>query len=168
MSKFEPSQKHSGKLPPKVIHIYIIYQVLLVLGCQQALGMANGAITDEQISASSEHNPTTHSLKFGRLFYTLNSGAWVAKVSDDSQWIQIDLLRNNIKVTRLATQGRANYGQWVTSYKLQQSNDGTNFKYYREAGQPEDKVKFKVVVESIKKSILSHLILTFMTSLLYT
>ena len=113
--------------------------------------MANGAITDEQISASSEHDPTTHSLKFGRLFYTLNSGAWVAKVYDDSQWIEIDLGRNNIKVTLVATQGRANNGQWVTSYKLQQSNDGANFKYYREAGQPEDKVKFKVVAaESLK------------------
>lgn len=147
MSKLEPSKNLAEKLPPNFLYIY---HNLLVLGCQQALGMANGAITDEQISASSEHDPTTNSLKFGRLFYTLNSGAWVAKVSDDSQWIQIDLGRKNIKVTLVATQGRANYGQWVTSYKLQQSNDGANFKYYREAGQPEDKVKFKVAVESLK------------------
>ena len=38
------------------------------------------------------------------------------------------------EVTRLATQGRNGYSQWVTKYKLQYSDDGVNFQYYWEHG----------------------------------
>ena len=41
----------------------------------------------------------------------------------------------------MATQGRNVYAQWMTEYKLQYSNDGVNFKHYRQHGQNADKVK---------------------------
>ena len=47
----------------------------------------------------------------------LFSGAWSAKQSDDSQWLQVDLGERSV-VTAVVTQGRADLGQWVTSYKV--------------------------------------------------
>ena len=49
----------------------------------------------------------------------------------------------------MATQGRnynrrwppGSHSQWVKEYKLQYSDDGVNFQYYREQGQPTDEVK---------------------------
>lgn len=43
-------------------------------------------------------------------------------------------------VTGVATQGRSDYPQIVTKYKLLYSQDGKDFLYYRETGQTEDKV----------------------------
>jgi len=55
-----------------------------------------------------------------------------------------------MKVTRVATQGRYSvYNQWVTKYKLQYSDDGVNFQYYKEQGQTTDKV-----ILGFKKKIL--------------
>ncbi|XP_029200554.2 uncharacterized protein LOC114965136 [Acropora millepora] len=108
--------------------------------CKQPLGMANGAIVDEQISASSEWS-RAHRAAYGRLFYTLNSAAWVA--SDANPWFQIDLRNEHTKVTRIATQGRSRVAiccQWVKTYSLQFSADGKSFSYYKEEGQISKKV----------------------------
>ena len=106
--------------------------------------MENGDITDEQISASSTTN-SNHAANQGRLHFQENSpiqGSWVARARDTNQWLQVDLRTNHISVTRVATQGRNGHNdQWVTKYKLQYSEDGVNFKYYREQGQATDKVK---------------------------
>ena len=46
-----------------------------------------------------------------------------------NQWLQVDLsLQYN--VTRVATQGRRVFRQWVTGYNLLYSDDGVNFFYY--------------------------------------
>lgn len=102
--------------------------------------MESGKITDSQISASSRHNDAG-SARMGRLYNQERSGAWTAATNDANQWLQIDLGSYYTRVTRIATQGR--YGewiQWVTGYKLQHSEDGVNFQYYREHGQTTDKV----------------------------
>ncbi len=113
------------------------------LECQAALGMESGAISDGQISASSQWD-TNHAAIQGRLHFQKTGnkmGAWVARKKDDSQWLEIDL-RSQHRVTRVATQGRnGGFAQWVTKYKLQFSNDGVTFQYYREHGQTTDKVK---------------------------
>ena len=112
--------------------------------------MESLAITDEQITASSELNSdvnAVHSAAHGRLHFkeiTNNaSGAWVANANDVSQWLKIDLIGQNAKVTGVATQGRNSptYHQWVKKYKLQYSDDGNNFQYYREKGQNTEKVR---------------------------
>ncbi len=100
--------------------------------------MENGAISDGQISVSSQLD-ANHSAVQGRLH--CGAGSWSASSNDVNQWLQVDLGSQYTKVTRVATQGRSDAALWVTKYKLQYSNDAVNFQYYREQGQTEDKVK---------------------------
>lgn len=107
--------------------------------------MENGTISDGQISASSQWNPN-HAAIQGRLNLKaklpgLKAGAWLALHNNVNQWLQIDLIGPNTRLTRVATQGRNDLDQWVTKYKLEYSNNGGNFQYYREQGQTDDKVK---------------------------
>ena len=100
--------------------------------------MENSAISDGQISASSQLD-ANHAAKHGRLH--CKAGSWSAGNDDLHQWLQVDLGSQHTKVTRVATQGRHDAAQWVTKYKLQYSNNGVDFHYYREQGQTADKVK---------------------------
>ena len=113
--------------------------------------MESGAISDSQISASSELN-ANHSAIQGRLNFQetlVKAGAWEAGTNDSNPWLQVDLRNQITNVTRVATQGRhysrqwprGRHSHWVKKYKLQYSDDGVNFQYYREQGQPTDKVK---------------------------
>ena len=129
----------------------------LTLECQDALGMENRGVLDEQITASSELNDNSAAYK-GRLNFnesvqgsTVKSGAWVAGTSDQSQWLQVDLYDKESLLRRVATQGRnqddswglAN-SQWVERYNLQYSNDGRDFEYYHEQGKSTAKVRRNV------------------------
>ena len=113
--------------------------------------MANGSITDQEISASSVFNDSSVAAKQGRLYFkeTQNkSGAWIARDKNQDQWLQIDLRDQHTKVTGVATQGRnystewphGNHTQWVKKYKLEYSDDGVNFSYYKVKGKAKDKV----------------------------
>ena len=109
--------------------------------------MSNGAITDAQIRASSEWD-SDHAAVHGRLNFKAfglpkRSGSWSAGINNRYQWLQIDLCSHYIKVTRVATQGRADTGQWVTMYELQYSTIGVYFLSYRQQGQSGVKVKWK-------------------------
>lgn len=128
------------------IKMVVCIDVMTPLECKEALGIANGGITDGQMTASSEWdvNNGNHGPRRGRLHYQETAstvGGWVSAFNDDKQWLQIDLGNKNTKVTRVATQGRNGYSQWVATFKLQYSNDGVNFQYYTEQGQTADKVK---------------------------
>ena len=107
--------------------------------------MESRAITDGQITASSEwnRNDYDHAAIQGRLHFTAGdgkTGAWSALTNDLNQWLQVDLIGRYI-VTRVATQGRNGVNQWVTEYQLQYGDDGNNFQHYREQGQTIEKVK---------------------------
>ena len=106
--------------------------------------MENGAIANSQITASSQWDDD-HAPFQGRLHFKKSGnkqGSWSAARSDHNQWLQVDLSGLYTRVVRVATQGRNAFNyQWVTKYKLQFSNDGLNFVYYRERGQTVDKVK---------------------------
>jgi len=104
--------------------------------------MENGKILDGQITASSQWDDN-HAPFQGRLYFQATGkkqGGWSAAQSNSRQWLQVDLGSQFTKVTQVATQGRNGGHQWVVSYKLQYSNDGVNFHYYREQGQISDKV----------------------------
>ena len=95
---------------------------------EEALGLESGLITDQQITASSSWD-TAHGKQNARLNRQAARGktsAWSAGSNDLNQWLQIDLGRN-VKITKLATQGRNDYGnQWVKSYTFAYSADGSN------------------------------------------
>ena len=107
--------------------------------------METGVIPDEQITASSEYNPL-HVAFLGRLHLQAmdgKMGAWAARTNNVNQWLQIDLI-GQYRVTRVATQGRQDFVQWVTQYQLQYSNDSLNFEDYKEHEQEATKVKYDV------------------------
>ena len=129
------------------------------LGCWQALGMESGAITDNQIQASSQwdssHAPFQGRLHFQGSFF--KAGSWSAGRNDLLQWLQIDLGSQYTKVTRVATQGRNAHSQWVTRYKLMYSNDGLNFQYYWDQGKPADEVQSNLLRDQVtKQEVQSH------------
>ena len=97
--------------------------------------MENFAITDRQISAFSVWGAASQ----GRLHFQKGGVAWIAAVNDVNQWLQVDLGIQHTKVTRVATQGSGYGVMLVTEYRLQYSDHGVNFQYYKE--QNTDKVK---------------------------
>ena len=104
--------------------------------------MESRAISDSQISASSQLDDN-HSAKRARLNIKLNGtkkGGWSARILDRNQWLQIDL-GSYTTVTLVATQGRNGHQQWVTTFRLQYSNDGIIFHLYRERGDTSAKVR---------------------------
>lgn len=105
--------------------------------------MESGAISSKQITASSEWD-VYHAGFLGRLHFKNAqgiSGGWTSLTNSAEEWLQVDL-RERTYVTRVATQGRTGpyCCQWVSKYKLQYSDDGVTFQYYKEQGQITDKV----------------------------
>ena len=101
--------------------------------CREALGMENGKIADNQITASSERE--AYPAVNGRLHYITPQGrpfGWQPKsTSCISEWLQVDLLLDNYTITGVATQGcRARTSKSVlsvTKYELEFSNDSKAF-----------------------------------------
>ncbi|XP_078365168.1 EGF-like repeat and discoidin I-like domain-containing protein 3 isoform X2 [Oculina patagonica] len=109
--------------------------------CSTPLGMESGAILDSQITASTVYD-ANHAAHQARLHFKRSGdiqGGWSARPSDNNQWLQVDLQRTT-RVTRIATQGRYRYNQWVTEYKLQYGEDGQTFKTYRRIGDQSDTI----------------------------
>ncbi|XP_078374524.1 uncharacterized protein LOC144658076 [Oculina patagonica] len=118
---FGSSSQHSSH--------FVAFVSALVLGllgglaftasCTTALGMENGEIKDEQISASSQSsNHARPSL--ARLNQRKGLGGWCAGKRDENPYLQIDLQRPDT-ITKVATQG-AN-SNWVEKFSLMFSND---------------------------------------------
>ncbi len=132
---------------------YVITMLHLIpffkpLECQGALGMSSGAITDGQITASSEADNDLNPAHQGRLG---TERSWSAGKNDANQWLQVYLIIL-YRVTRVATQGRNDADEWVTKYQLQYSNDTWEFQSYKEPGQNNDKVKWLNSLKSILTS----------------
>ena len=104
--------------------------------------METHQIKNVQITASSQSDGN-HAAIQGRLNFKAGGGkqgGWSARKNNGNQWIQVALI-SSAKLTSIATQGRNAHSQWVTRYKLQYSEDGVNFQYYKVPGQSSPKVK---------------------------
>ena len=126
--------------------IFLLLDKLLECEYTYPLGMENGAISDSQISASSQWDSSL-SPKNGRLNHEQGpkkGGAWAARRNNDEQWLQIDLRDQQTKVTRVGTQGRSRNRQRVRKYKLQYGNDEGSLQYFKEEGQSADKVRLQI------------------------
>ena len=110
----------------------------------KAIGMESGAIADSQLTASSELD-IHHGIRRARLHTKETSvysrGSWVSENNDLNQWYQVDLGKIT-PVTHVATQGRNSWSpaQMVTKYKLQFSDDGASFLFYKKEGESLDAV----------------------------
>ncbi|XP_077985081.1 retinoschisin-like [Glandiceps talaboti] len=101
------------------------------------VGVASGTISNSQMTASSNW-ASNHMAYNGRLNFCQSgySCSWCAKQNTVGQWLQIDL-GGSREVTKVATQGRQDHDQWVTSYKLSYG-DGSTWSYVNDkSGQPQ-------------------------------
>lgn len=107
-----------------------------------ALGMESGAISNQQIRASSEHGANVVAF-CGRLHLQRGGchGSWAAADRDVNQWLQVDLVNRYTTVTGVATQGRTGINQWVMTYRLQYGNNDLYFQDYKQQGKTANKVK---------------------------
>ena len=104
----------------------------------QPVGIADiNTIPDDRITASTMlRHPWPYLLGFQPYYGRLNGKrglfkAWCTKTKNDrTDYLQVDMgaVRS---VCAVATQGGTG-GQWITSFKLKLSLDGTTFNYYME------------------------------------
>ena len=142
LNAFKNITHQSSKIFPTIILKVPFKSCVQFSACIESLGIESGTITDGQITASSELS-SDHIASFARLNRVKEGhrgGSWSTKTNDVNQWLQIELGSEYTNVTRIATQGRRDLDQWVETYKLQYSDDGVNYQYYREQGATEDKV----------------------------
>lgn len=120
--------------------------------------MGSGAISDNQISASSQQDDNSAPQR-GRLNMKISGvkkGGWRPLQTDLNPWLQVNL-GSYIRVTRVATQGRDGSDMWVTKYKLLYSMDEASFNFYKEVHQKSAKVTpcyHNCLVHLTRKSVL--------------
>ena len=114
--------------------------------------MESGTIPDSNITASSEESASTPA-KNGRLNYASGS-SWCAQTSDINPYLQIDLETLHI-ICAVSTQGSSQEDQWVKTYTLQLSENGTTWTDYKEGGQV--KVQRKYNVRQLLKNITMYI-----------
>ncbi|XP_078371653.1 sushi, von Willebrand factor type A, EGF and pentraxin domain-containing protein 1-like [Oculina patagonica] len=111
---------------------------LFELNCLKTLGVASRTrIPDVDLTASSQLN-SQHAALGGRLNaqaqinsqgVTTQIGGWAALNNDQNQYLQVKF-GQIYQISGVATQGRADSAQWVKTYKLQYSTDGSTWTYY--------------------------------------
>ena len=94
--------------------------------------MESRKIADGQITASTELN-ASHGATNCRLNFKAGggkTGAWSTLRNDVHQWLQVDLGATT-EVTGIQIQGRQEADQWVTSFEISYSSDGTTYTPYQ-------------------------------------
>ncbi|KAL9972183.1 hypothetical protein ACROYT_G018440 [Oculina patagonica] len=108
------------------------------LNCLESLGVSTStSIPDADMTASSQMDSTAVP-SAGRLNaqpeitsqgVTTLIGGWAALTNDQNQYLQIKF-DQIFQVSGVATQGRQDAAQWVKTYKLEYSTDGSSWTYY--------------------------------------
>ncbi|XP_068691259.1 uncharacterized protein [Montipora foliosa] len=95
------------------------------------LGMENGLIPDERITASSSDD-FRYPASFGRLNDV--RGSWCVNWDNrHNGYLQIDLQSLHV-ICAVSTQGKRDFGRWVKKYTLQLSTDNKRWTDYKENG----------------------------------
>jgi len=94
--------------------------------------MESGSIPDNNITASSIQSASTPANN-SRLNFSSGS-SWCAATDNRNPYLQIDLQTLHI-ICAVSTQGNSQAEQWVKTYKLQLSTDGSTWTKYKEGGQ---------------------------------
>ncbi|XP_068677355.1 uncharacterized protein [Montipora foliosa] len=124
--------KTSFHFPAVILLLSASMFKLINASCEKdALGLEKGFILDGQITSSSDLSSNTPA-KNGRLNYTAGS-SWCAS-RDSFPYLEIDLQSLHI-ICAVSTQGNSKADQWVKTYSLQSSTDGTTWTNYTARGQ---------------------------------
>lgn len=105
--------------------------------------MENGAITNDEINASSVYDSNTGASRARLNFIPTGgaSGGWVAADDDDDKpTLTITFSYQFTRVTRIATQGRQDAGQWVKKYRLKYKKPNGDSGFYKDPGETLHKV----------------------------
>lgn len=109
-----------------------------------SLGVEDGRIQDSAMSSSTIHasssNFAANLARLNLVAVSSKAGAWCPNNKNDQQWLKIDL-GVLTTVTKVATQGRQDSSQWVTSYLISYSINNSYWANCTEDG--EKKVKGK-------------------------
>lgn len=97
--------------------------------CRYAVGLEDGRIRDEALSASSQYHFTTGP-QYARLNRDEGDGAWCPQVASDSQYLQVDLGQLTF-LTVVGTQGRYAGNEFARAYRLNYSRDGLTWRSWR-------------------------------------
>lgn len=114
---------------------WINFKPFLARPCAAPVGIQAGKIKNTAMTASSSYN-VFHGPFLARLHRTRTGrymGAWVARIRNSNQWLQVALGRP-MTITGISTQGRHDANQWVTRYLVAFSQDNMHFEYYMEYG----------------------------------
>ena len=112
-----------------------------------SLGIEDGRIPDSALTASTVYSAVCAPMR-ARLNLAAASGkvgSWCVKTNNVNQWLQIDL-GSPTTVTKVATQGRQDSSQWITSYSLSYSLAGSFWVQYTVRG----KRKVTIVLNSLR------------------
>ncbi|XP_063300366.1 retinoschisin [Pelobates fuscus] len=102
----------------------------------KAVGFESGAISAEQLTSASQDQYSGWYSSWTPNKARLNGQgfgcAWLAKIQDNGQWLQIDL-RDVKVISGIMTQGRCDIDEWTTKYSVQYRLDETlNWVYYKD------------------------------------
>ena len=115
--------------------------VFLFLSAVTALGMEDGSITNEQITASSYHKYVPWK---GRLNNA--NGFWIADIYDDTPWIQV-AFSSAFTITAIQTQGPAlGYEFWVEELQIQTGESERSLSYIMNKGVKAVSIWYKIMV----------------------
>ena len=114
-----------------VVYLFKANILLAAESCVIPLGIESGHLPDDTLSASSYYsaNYYPHFSRLNNIYQKGNDGSWCTKTNDGNQWLQVNFGRETT-VTKVATQGRNNGGEWVISYSLSYSTDGIHWASY--------------------------------------
>ncbi|XP_074513894.1 contactin-associated protein-like 5 [Sebastes fasciatus] len=117
-----------------LLHMVTLYTLSVFSGASAATHYnCNGPLASTlpessfQSSSQSSLSYAAHNAKLNRRD---GAGGWSPMVTDQEPWLQVDL-REQMEVTAVATQGRYDSWDWVSSYLLLYSDTGRAWKQYR-------------------------------------
>lgn len=97
------------------------------------MGLQNGRLRNHLITASSQIDKYSGAY-MARLNHRRRGrymGGWTAFYNNRYQFLQLNF-GAPAKIIRIATQGREDQDQWVTTYYIMSSRDGVRFVEYKE------------------------------------
>ncbi|XP_071121965.1 uncharacterized protein [Mytilus edulis] len=105
--------------------------------CLDDIGLSNGIVRDELITASSSRNYLSQPerarlwLNASAPIYGPLTGGWVADDTDMAPYIQVNL-EDAYKITKVHLQGQQDEPNWVESFQITFSNDGSVWTLYHD------------------------------------